>query len=61
LIKKQGGAVLAQHPEGCTVYGMPKVVVEEQLADRVVPLPKMASWIVRLVDQGRKPTNATAL
>jgi two-component system chemotaxis response regulator CheB len=61
LIKKQGGVVLAQHPDGCTVYGMPKVVVEEQLADRVVPLQKMASWIVRLIEQGRKPTNATTL
>lgn len=53
LIKQLGGTVLAQHPEGCIVYGMPKVVVEEQLADRVVPLEKMASWIVRLVEKNR--------
>jgi two-component system, chemotaxis family, protein-glutamate methylesterase/glutaminase len=53
LIKQLGGSVLAQHPEGCIVYGMPKVVVEEQLADRVIPLEKMASWIVRLVEKGR--------
>jgi len=53
MIKQLGGSVLAQHPDGCTVYGMPKVVVEEQLADRVVPLEKMASWIVRMVESGR--------
>lgn len=53
LIKQLGGSVLAQHPEGCIVYGMPKVVVEERLADRVVPIDKMASWIVRLVDKSR--------
>jgi two-component system chemotaxis response regulator CheB len=49
IIKNLGGTVFAQHPDGCVVYGMPKVVVEEQLADRVVPLEKIASWIVRTV------------
>jgi len=53
LIKQLGGSVLAQHPEGCVVYGMPKVVVEENLADRVVPIEKMASWIVRMIEEGR--------
>jgi two-component system chemotaxis response regulator CheB len=53
LIKQLGGKVLAQHPEGCVVYGMPKVVVEEQLVDRVVPLEKMASWIVRTIEENR--------
>jgi two-component system, chemotaxis family, protein-glutamate methylesterase/glutaminase len=47
------GAEVAQHPEGCTVYGMPKVVVEERLADRVVPIEKMASWIVRIIEKSR--------
>jgi two-component system, chemotaxis family, protein-glutamate methylesterase/glutaminase len=55
LVKQWGGSVIAQHPEGCTVYGMPKVVVEEQLADRVVPLEKIATWIVRLVESSRSP------
>jgi two-component system, chemotaxis family, protein-glutamate methylesterase/glutaminase len=49
-IKQLGGTILAQHPEGCVVYGMPKAVVEEQLVDRVVPLEKMASWIVRMIE-----------
>lgn len=53
LIKQMGGKVLAQHPYGCTVYGMPKSVVEENLADRVVPLEKMATWIVRLVEKSQ--------
>lgn len=50
IIKQLGGSVIAQHPDGCVVYGMPKAVVEEQLADRVVPLEKIASWIVRIVE-----------
>lgn len=53
LIKQLGGSVLAQHPDGCIVYGMPKVVVEEQLADRVAPIEKIASWIVRMVENSR--------
>jgi chemotaxis response regulator CheB len=28
---------------------MPKAVVDEQLADRVIPLDRIASWIVREV------------
>ncbi|XZE44144.1 protein-glutamate methylesterase/protein-glutamine glutaminase [Pirellulaceae bacterium SH467] len=52
-VKEMGGTVFAQHPEGCSVYGMPKVIVEEQLADRVIPLEKMASWIVRFVGKSR--------
>jgi two-component system chemotaxis response regulator CheB len=53
LVRQHGGSVLAQHPDGCVVYGMPKAVVEEQLANRVVPLEKMASWIVRMVEASR--------
>jgi two-component system chemotaxis response regulator CheB len=52
-LKQMGGTVLAQHPYGCTVYGMPKSVVEENLADRVIPLEKMAAWIVRLVEKSQ--------
>lgn len=53
LVRQHGGSVLAQHPDGCVVYGMPKAVVEEQLANRVVPLEKMATWIARMVEASR--------
>jgi len=53
LVRQLGGSVLAQHPDGCVVYGMPKAVVEEQLANRVVPLEKMATWIVRMLEASR--------
>jgi len=53
LVRQLGGSVLAQHPEGCVVYGMPKAVVEEQLANRVVPLEKMATWIVHMLETSR--------
>jgi len=50
-IKRRGGTVFAQHPDGCVVYGMPKAVVDEQLADRVIPLDRIAPWIVREVQK----------
>ena len=41
-LKRRGGYVIAQHPDGCVVYGMPKAVADEQLADRIVPLDQIA-------------------
>ena len=31
LLKERGGTVFAQHQDGCTVYGMPKAVVEAEV------------------------------
>jgi two-component system chemotaxis response regulator CheB len=42
-LKNRGARVIAQHPDGCTVYGMPKAVTEAGLADQVLPLPRIAS------------------
>lgn len=49
-LKNRGGYILAQSEETCVVYGMPKAVVDEGLADEVIELEKMAETIVtRLV------------
>ena len=45
VLKQQGGRVVAQHADGCTVFGMPKAVIEDGLADRVITLPNMPSVI----------------
>jgi two-component system chemotaxis response regulator CheB len=45
-LKERGAHVIAQHPDGCVVYGMPKAVVDEQLADRVVPLGDIAAALM---------------
>ncbi len=37
-VKKKGGYIIAQDEETCVVYGMPKAVVEDGIADAVVPL-----------------------
>ena len=46
-LKQAGGFVFAQSQEDCIVYGMPKAVIEENLADRVLPLGKIAPAVVR--------------
>ena len=51
-IKDAGGLVIAEHESTSVVYGMPASVVRAGLADRVVPLPKVASTLVELVTHG---------
>lgn len=52
-LKHKGGYVFAQHEDDCVVYGMPKSVISEGLADRVLPLGKMAAAIVRHVKRSQ--------
>ncbi|WP_045215081.1 protein-glutamate methylesterase/protein-glutamine glutaminase [Desulfonatronovibrio magnus] len=44
-LKLKGGLVLAQSEDTCVVYGMPKAVVDDGLADQVVELEAMANAI----------------
>lgn len=44
-IKARGGVVLAESPETCAAYGMPRALAEAALADRVVPIDGMAAAI----------------
>ena len=45
-LKKRGGRALAQSDSTCVVYGMPKSIVDENLADEVVDLDDMAESIM---------------
>lgn len=48
VITRSSGAVsIAQSAETCTVYGMPKAVIEEGLADVIAPLDSIASEIIK--------------
>lgn len=51
MIRNFGGATMAEHQSTCIVYGMPRSVVEEGLADKVVPLPLIAGEIVKLAKE----------
>ena len=49
LKKNQKVHVIAQNEESCTVYGMPRSIVEGRLADEVVPLTQVAEQIIKNV------------
>jgi two-component system chemotaxis response regulator CheB len=44
-IKAHGGTILAEAEKSCVVYGMPRVLAEAELADRLVPIGGMAAAI----------------
>jgi len=44
-VRARGGRILAEAESSCTVYGMPRAIVEAQLADVVVPLGQLADAI----------------
>jgi two-component system chemotaxis response regulator CheB len=52
-LKQRGGRVFAQHEYGCVVYGMPKAVIEEGIADRVLPLGRIGPAVVRELEGSR--------
>ncbi len=57
LLKERSACIVAQHPAGCSVYGMPKAVTEEGLADRVLSLEQIASFLIRTFTSLRKSSN----
>lgn len=48
LIRAAGGKVLAEDQTTCTIFGMPKSVIEAGCSDMVVPLHDMAKEITEL-------------
>ena len=48
-LKKQGGYCIAQDEATCTVYGMPKTVIESGCANKVVSLYELSNAIVEQV------------
>lgn len=45
-LKARGGRALAQSDHTCVVYGMPKAIVDDNLADEIIDLDDMAESIV---------------
>ena len=44
-VRRRGGRILAEAQSSCTVYGMPRAVVEAKLADEVMNLDQLAAAI----------------
>ncbi|WP_340818893.1 chemotaxis response regulator protein-glutamate methylesterase [Methanolobus sp. WCC4] len=49
-IKKAGGKAIAEDERSCVVYGMPKAIVQRDLADSIVPLEKVSIEILRMLE-----------
>jgi two-component system chemotaxis response regulator CheB len=49
-VRRRGGRILVEAERTCTVYGMPRAIVEAELADEVLPLDEMAAAIVAEVN-----------
>jgi Chemotaxis response regulator containing a CheY-like receiver domain and a methylesterase domain len=53
LLKKSGARIIAQDEESCVVYGMPKAIVDAELADAVVPLEAIAETLTNAVNHAQ--------
>jgi two-component system chemotaxis response regulator CheB len=49
-VRRNGGRILVEAEQTCTVYGMPRAIVEAGLADEVLPLGQIAAAIVAEVN-----------
>jgi len=50
MIFDKGGRTIAQDKESCIIYGMPRAVVDRNLANVIVPLDKIAHEIVKALE-----------
>lgn len=48
-IKSKKGYVIAQNEETCVVFGMPKAVINANMADAVLPLEKIPEEIIKIL------------
>jgi two-component system chemotaxis response regulator CheB len=45
VVRRNGGRILTEAESTCTVYGMPRAIVDAELGDDVFPLPELAAAI----------------
>ena len=60
-VRDHGGTVFAQDEATSTIFGMPRAVIEDDLADRVLPLNGMAAAIARWAQSGSVTTAETSV
>lgn len=46
-IKKNGGRTIAQDEATCTVFGMPKIAIQEGSVDKILPLSKIPEQLMQ--------------
>jgi two-component system chemotaxis response regulator CheB len=58
-IKARGGTVIAQDRATSEVFGMPRAAIDTGVVDYIVPLPEIASTLVRLVAERSEAVKAS--
>ncbi len=53
VVREAGGMVIVQDRKSCTVWGMPRAIEEDGLADMVLPLDAIAAELQKRVQVGR--------
>ena len=48
-IRSRNGYIIAQDEETCVVYGMPRAVVNADLADAILPIDKISEEVMRIL------------
>jgi len=48
-VKAKNGYVIAQDEDTCVVYGMPRAVIDANMADIVLPLDKITEEIMKIL------------
>lgn len=48
LLKQRGAFLVAEAEESCIVYGMPKAVIDAGLADKILPLSDIGSFLANV-------------
>lgn len=51
-IKEKGGRIIVQDEATCTIYGMPKAIVDAGLADDILPLSRIPEKIIEYLNYG---------
>jgi two-component system, chemotaxis family, protein-glutamate methylesterase/glutaminase len=59
-IKEHGGIAIAQDPEEALYDGMPRSAIQHVALDVVLPVDRMADWILQVDDQHRIPEDVRA-
>lgn len=50
LIKEAGGMTIAQSPESCVVFGMPKEAIDLGVIDKILPIERIAGEMTQLLN-----------
>jgi len=48
-IKDAGGSTIAEDQSTCLIFGMPKAAIDLGCVDEIVPLPRIAQTILRMI------------